>query len=248
MAPYAAAIAQPWREIELALNATQEYANGYTDVEVWADFTHESGVVLRRPAFWDGGSTWKVLFASPLAKGLWTWRTFCSADDTGLAGQTGVISCESASAPSHRFYKHGFWRMSRGQRNLVHADGRAEPFEGEIFRMQADGSSPLNLTNSSAEETYPSASPDATKILFSSKSTGNSEIFLADADGTDALNLTNNPEPDSQASWASNGSGIVFMSLRSGGGDIYTMNPNGGNLRRMTENPALDQYPSWRIP
>jgi len=52
--------ALPWREIELTLTATQAYANGYTDVDVWVDFTHSTGQALRRPAFWDGGQTWKV--------------------------------------------------------------------------------------------------------------------------------------------------------------------------------------------
>ena len=39
--------AQPWREIELTLTAAQEYANAYTDVEVWADFTHDDGALLQ---------------------------------------------------------------------------------------------------------------------------------------------------------------------------------------------------------
>src|SRR5688572_4402297 len=104
MALNAATVAQPWREIELTLHAAQAYANGYTDVEVWADFTHDSGLVLRRPAFWDGGSTWKVRFASPVAKGQWTWRVSSSVDDVGLRGQTGVVACESGPAEQHRFY------------------------------------------------------------------------------------------------------------------------------------------------
>jgi hypothetical protein len=131
MAPNVATVAQPWREIELALQAAQAYANGYTDVEVWADFTHDSGLVLRRPAFWDGGSTWKVRFASPDAKGQWTWRVLSSVDDAGLTGQTGVVACESGPVTQHRFCKHGFWRMTPGKRNLVHADGRAAVLVGD---------------------------------------------------------------------------------------------------------------------
>jgi hypothetical protein len=47
--------ASPRTEIEWILSATAEYPNAYTDIDVWADFTHSSGVMLRRPAFWDGG-------------------------------------------------------------------------------------------------------------------------------------------------------------------------------------------------
>lgn len=41
----------PWREHEITLQAQQNYANGYTDVDVWADFMHENGTAVRRPAF-----------------------------------------------------------------------------------------------------------------------------------------------------------------------------------------------------
>ena len=51
-------LAYPWREVEITLTAARDYANAYTDVEVWADFRHENGDTLRRPAFWDGGRTW----------------------------------------------------------------------------------------------------------------------------------------------------------------------------------------------
>lgn len=120
----------PWREIELTLTADRQYTNGYTDIDVWADFTHESGQVLRRPAFWDGGRTWRVRFAAP-EQGTWQWRTFASASDVGLAEQSGAVVCERGPVADHRFYRHGFWRMSPGKRNLVHADGRAAVLAGD---------------------------------------------------------------------------------------------------------------------
>lgn len=119
----------PWREIEIVLNAENDYANPYTDLEVWADFTDESGTVLRRPAFWDGGRTWKIRFA-PTHPGRWTWRSFASSDDSGLAGQSGELTCETADS-SNRFYRHGFWKMSPGGRSLVHADGTPAVLVGD---------------------------------------------------------------------------------------------------------------------
>lgn len=103
------------------MTATDEYPNPYTNVDVWAEFRHETGLTIRRPAFWDGGREWRVRFASPLAEGIGRWRSFASVDDAGLAGQSGQLVCAPA-ATTHRFYKHGFWRMSPGGRNLVHAD------------------------------------------------------------------------------------------------------------------------------
>lgn len=114
-------LAHPWREVELTLTADRDYANPYTDLEVWADFTHDSGVTLRRPAFWDGGRVWKLRFASPLATGQWAWQSFCSVDDAGLAGRSGELMV-AASAAEHRFEQHGFWRMAPDGRSLIHAD------------------------------------------------------------------------------------------------------------------------------
>jgi hypothetical protein len=115
---------QPWREVELTLTAAHTYINGYTDVDVWVDFTHSTGQILRRPAFWDGGQTWKVRFASPYATGTWSWQSVARVADAGLVGHTGTITCVPGDDTPHRFYRHGFWRMSPGGRNVIHADGR----------------------------------------------------------------------------------------------------------------------------
>jgi hypothetical protein len=123
--------AEPWREREIALTTQRDYPNPYTDVEVWAEFTHDTGVMLRRPAFWDGARSWKIRFASPLAAGRWTWRSFSSLEDPGLGGQSGECVCGATVSPAHRFYKHGFWHMSSGRRSLVHADGTPAVLVGD---------------------------------------------------------------------------------------------------------------------
>lgn len=112
----------PWRECEINLTAAGDYPNPYTDVDVWAEFSTDDSPPLRRPAFWDGGRVWKVRFAAPAA-GHWRWQSFSSVVDGGLAGQGGEITCAGVPSTDHRFYQHGFWRMSPGGRNLIHADG-----------------------------------------------------------------------------------------------------------------------------
>ena len=112
-----------WQELELSLLGSGSYSNPYTDIEVWADFKHETGLVLRRPAFWDGGQIWKLRFA-PNLEGLWSWQSFASTKDEGLIGKHGTILCQK-NQPSNCFYEHGFWKMSAGGRNLVHADGKS---------------------------------------------------------------------------------------------------------------------------
>ncbi|MFJ2112619.1 DUF5060 domain-containing protein [Streptomyces sp. NPDC087850] len=65
----------PWRQTGITLTATRDHPDPYGSVEVWADFTHDSGTVLRGPAFRDGGRDWRSRFASPLATGGWSRRT-----------------------------------------------------------------------------------------------------------------------------------------------------------------------------
>src|SRR5690242_10878203 len=58
----------------------------------------EGGKVLRVPAFWDGGETWRVrlMAAGP---GMWQVRTECSdASDAGLQGQTATLEVGPADA------------------------------------------------------------------------------------------------------------------------------------------------------
>ena len=106
-----------WREVEIVLTGEQEYRNPYVEVEVWVDFEHETGIRLRRPAYWDGGRTWRVRFAPPEV-GSWKWTSAGSLPEQ--TGQLDAIATEPGEA--NPFYVHGFWRMSPGGRSLVHAD------------------------------------------------------------------------------------------------------------------------------
>src|SRR5579872_6000868 len=106
---------RPWEEVEIALAAEHDDRNPYTDAALHADFSHESGLTLRRPGFWDGGRSWRIRFAAPVA-GRWTWRTESAQGDPGLGGRRGDFVCAPAARAEHRFYRHGFWRMSPGAR------------------------------------------------------------------------------------------------------------------------------------
>jgi hypothetical protein len=117
----------PWHETEITLLADQDRPRPYLDVEVWAEFDDGTDVPLRRPAFWDGGRTWRVRFAAP-RPGTWRWHTAANVDDPGLAGRTGTVEVSPPQATADDdeaavFHRHGFWHLPPGQRNLRHADG-----------------------------------------------------------------------------------------------------------------------------
>lgn len=111
-----------WQQVEILLAANRSHAAPYMSVEVWADFVHDSGLSLRRPAFWDGGDQWRLRFAAPLP-GRWVWSSASTVDDPGLDGSGELTVAAATPGPGSAFDEHGFWRMSPGGRSLVHADG-----------------------------------------------------------------------------------------------------------------------------
>ena len=117
-----AAEVEQWTTYEIVFDSELAYANGYTDVDVWVDFINDKGDSLVRPAFWDGGSTWRVRFTPPDAGNHWSWSSRASVDDNGLSGETGEL--KSVPYKGHnKLLKHGLLKMSSGKRNVLHADG-----------------------------------------------------------------------------------------------------------------------------
>ena len=113
---------EQWSTHEITLNAESSFKNAYTDVEVWLQFINDRGDSLVRPAFWDGGSVWKVRFAPPDSGRIWSWTSYASTNDDGLAGKTEDVR-SVANKTSNQLLKRGLLRMSQGKPNVVHADG-----------------------------------------------------------------------------------------------------------------------------
>lgn len=119
----------------------------------------------------------------------------------------------------------------------------------EIYVMNADGTSPVNLTRNPGDDNYPAWSPDGAKIVFTSNRDGNNEIYVMNADGSNPVNLTKSPANDIKPVWYTEGglltstSRILFASDRSGHSQIYTMNTDGSNVVDLSKNTANDSSP-----
>ena len=69
--------------------------------------------------------------------------------------------------------------------------------------MNADGSAPVNLTNSpGVDGGFPAWSPDGTRIAFVSRRDGDAEIYVLDADGSGVKRLTSDPANDRSPVWS----------------------------------------------
>ncbi|NMC38096.1 MAG: DUF4038 domain-containing protein [Bacteroidales bacterium] len=114
---------EQWTTCEITLEATSEYPNGYTDIEAWGVFTNDHNDSLIRPAFWDGGSIWKIRFAPPDTGAIWTWTTFSLPATKGLSGMKGSLRSVPYTG-NNELIKNGLLKDSPGKRNIIHANGK----------------------------------------------------------------------------------------------------------------------------
>ena len=117
----------------------------------------------------------------------------------------------------------------------------------EIYKVNHDGSSPVNLTDSpTSTDLDPSVSPDGSRIAFSTDRTGDSEIFLMNADGSNPIDLTNTPSASEADAWFSpDGTKIAFRTDRTGDNEIFVMNSDGSSPVNLSNSPAFEELPAF---
>ena len=112
-----------WEKHELEFTCQRDYANAYTDANVWVDLTGP-GFNKRVYGFWDGGKSFKVRVTAT-APGVWHWRSGSDPNDPGLSGKSGSFTAvawtdaEKQANPLRR----GFLRPSANHHALETADG-----------------------------------------------------------------------------------------------------------------------------
>ena len=132
---------------------------------------------------------------------------------------------------------------------------------GDIYVMNADGTNPINLTQSiERPESVSSWSPDGKQIAFRSAEyfrwddLFHSDIWVMEADGANPINLTNHHAQDSAPDWSPDGMQIAFHSDRNRdwefeidamNWEVYVMNADGTNFINLTNHLAGDGSPDW---
>ncbi len=115
----------------------------------------------------------------------------------------------------------------------------------EIYRVEADGANPTNLTYSPEDDGFPVWSPDGSKIVFVSARNGNWDIYTMNPDGSGQTRLTYNSADDYMATWSPDSHWITFHSARDGNLEIYKMTRDGLSMMRLTAATSTDWGPSW---
>lgn len=118
-----------------------------------------------------------------------------------------------------------------------------------ILAAAAAATTPLTAVR----DTYPSMSPDGSRLIFQSNRSGRQAIWTAGGDGSDPRLLfdggTLGERPASPV-WSPDGTAIAFAMSPAGAADpeeseIYAMRPDGTRVRRLTAVPGDDSHPHW---
>jgi TolB protein len=115
----------------------------------------------------------------------------------------------------------------------------------EIYVSDYDGGNQQRITNTRQLNNFPSWSPDARAVAYTSFRRIVPDIFISRI----YQGILDNPLKGQGANYlpvySPDGSRIAFMSNRDGNPEIYVMNSDGSNVRRLTNHPAGDSTPTW---
>ncbi len=124
---------EQWVACEMELISTKEYEDPVYTVDLDVVFHHKaSGKTLVIPAFWDGGTSFKVRF-TPTEVGEWSFYTVCTdPENDGLHHRAGTVTC-SAYTGELDIYVHGFIKTEPGKNYFMYADGTPFFYLGDTY-------------------------------------------------------------------------------------------------------------------
>ena len=118
----------------------------------------------------------------------------------------------------------------------------------QVWVMNADGSSPTQLTHSGVTNgELPDWSPDGTKIAYEQGDFGSGHIFVMNANGSNPTQLTTGNGDDFGAAWSPDGSQIAFVrDFGSGDRPVMVMNADGSDQHQLLPGSWTGFVPAWQ--
>src|ERR1043166_8398214 len=118
------------RMVEITFTAKKNYEDPFNQVVLNATFKDPTGQLVRVPAFWAGGNTWKVRYASP-RPGTHRYRSEGGAGLHGLEGDIEIVPYHGETP----LFRHGPIRVARERRHFEYGDGKRFFWLGDTWWM-----------------------------------------------------------------------------------------------------------------
>ncbi|HEX8201475.1 MAG TPA: DUF4038 domain-containing protein, partial [Isosphaeraceae bacterium] len=120
--------------VEIAFTAQRDHPDPFNAITLDVVFRSPGGRTMRVPAFWAGGTSWTVRYASG-ETGSHAYRAECSDPaDPGLNGVEGRVEV-TAYAGDNPLYRHGPIAVAADGRHFAHADGTPFFWLGDTWWM-----------------------------------------------------------------------------------------------------------------
>jgi hypothetical protein len=178
------------------------WADVVVNVTFKFDDTHPPMVM---PAFWDGGSTWRVRFSPPTA-GAWTYVTACNdLTDAGLHGVKGRFTAEEYTG-NNPLYRHGILRPSKNNRFLEHADGTPFYWLGDTHWSGFSRAERFNSTNNGTGSMF--------KEMVNARVQQGYSVWKAETFAVNAAESWNAPINDGGPAWFDAAPGLTQLNPR----------------------------------
>jgi imidazolonepropionase-like amidohydrolase len=120
-----------------------------------------------------------------------------------------------------------------------------ETGNSDIYRINADGSGRVNLTQHPADDYGLVWSPDGAQIAFWSNRDGQGRIYVMQADGTGVTPVDNTGPLDIPADWSADGQYLLLQSNQEVNTEIVAIKLDGSGRVNLTQDPAEDSMPAW---
>lgn len=123
------------------------------------------------------------------------------------------------------------------------APGRFEP---QIYRVRADGSELVKLTDGATGGTGADWSPEGRRIVYASQG----DLYVMSEDGTGRVPVTQTSMHDERhPRWSPDGTRILFARVTVDGSgirsELFTVRPDGTDELQLTSSGDFHAYPAW---
>ncbi len=118
----------------------------------------------------------------------------------------------------------------------------------DIYYYDFASETETRLTDSSAVDSYPMASPDGEKLVFQSNRDGDFDIYVMNIDGSDVVQVTDSDVLDRLPAWSPDGDWIVYSSDTADDGnyDLYRIRADGAGVPELLlTNGARNSHPRY---